>query len=108
MTVLLLPITFLKFWYVDAPLGIARYFLTLNRAFLHAVSVPLFLSTFFKPLKNEYRHGLVGFSIGMGIAVKSVWIIFHLILFLLLVSLELLIIIGFLFVPAGTVWLLFL
>lgn len=36
------------------------------------LSVPILLKTFFKPLKNEYRDGLVWFSIIMGMLVKSV------------------------------------
>ena len=44
--------------------------------------------TFFKPLKNEYRKGLVGFSIVMGVFVKSILIFVDLIVFLALISLE--------------------
>lgn len=105
---ILLPFTFLKFWFLDAPLGLVRYFASFNRAFLHFFSLPLFLRTFFKPLKNEYRQGLVGFSIGMGIAVKSVLILVDLLLYAFLFILEVLIILGFLFVPFGTIRLLFL
>lgn len=36
------------------------------------LSVPLLLRTFFKPLKSEYREGLVLFSVLMGIIVKSI------------------------------------
>jgi len=35
------------------------------------LSVPLLLRTFFKPLKSEYREGLVLFSVLVGIIIKS-------------------------------------
>lgn len=54
----------------------------MDYAFLHMLSIPLFLRTFFKPLKNEYRGDLVGFSIGMGIVLKSILILVGLLLFL--------------------------
>lgn len=47
------------------------------------LSVPLLIKTFFKPLKNEYRDGLVLFSIIMGMIIKLV---------LLLISFSILII----------------
>jgi len=47
--------------------------------------------TFFKPWKNEYREGLVGFSIVMGMIIKSLFIFADLCLFagLLLVEVNL-------------------
>jgi hypothetical protein len=103
-----LPLAFLKFWFLAAPLALIAYFASLNKAFLHLISLPLFLRTFFKPLKNEYRPGLVGFSIGMGIAVKSVLIVIDLGAFALLLVLEVGMLLAFLAVPFATVWLLFL
>jgi hypothetical protein len=72
---LLLPLVFLKFWYIEAPLGIIGYFASLNHAFFELFSLPLFLRTFFKPLKNEYREGLVVFSRVMGMIVKTFFIL---------------------------------
>src|SRR5260370_225767 len=66
---LLLPIIFLKFWYFDAPRSLIGFFASLNHAFFELFSLPLFLRTYFKPLKNEYRQGLVGFSIAMGLVI---------------------------------------
>ena len=108
MGFLALPLDFLTFWYIEAPKGLLIYFLSLNRAFLTLFSLPLFLRTFFKPLKNEYRKGLVGFSIGMGIVVKSILIFVDLILFLLLLSIEVVIMFLFLLLPIGTILMLFL
>jgi hypothetical protein len=105
---LFLPIAFVKFWYLDAPIALGHYFSSLNTAFLHFVSLPLFLRTFFKPLKNEYREGLVGFSIGMGIAVKTMLIGVDLVVFFLLLAVEVLSVCLFLLLPIITILLLFL
>ena len=71
----------LKFWYLEAPKNI------------------LMLKTFFKPWKNEYREGLVGFSIFMGMAVKSLFILADLVLLIGLIIFEIGLFIGFLIWP---------
>ena len=96
---LFLPVAFLKFWFIEAPIGMLGYFGSLNRAFLQLFSLPLFLRTFFKPLKNEYREGLVGFSIAMGIAVKSILIAVDLALFFVLLAFEVVFLLYFLLLP---------
>lgn len=106
-SVLLLPLLFIQFWFVDAPKGLMAFFASLNGAFLELFSLPLFIGTFFQPLKNEYREGLVLFSRGMGMAVKSVFIIVDLFLFLLLSLVEFLILLAFLALPFYTVYLFF-
>lgn len=103
----LLPLLFLKFWFFEAPIGIIGFFASLNTAFFQLFSLPLFLKTFFKPLKNEYRQGLVGFSRGMGMAVKSVFIFVDLLFLALLLSFEAIVLISFLAFPVLTVLLLF-
>lgn len=104
---LLLPYYFVVFWFVEAPHGIIRYFGSVNRAFFQLFSLPLLLRTFFQPLKNEYRKGLVGFSISMGIVVKTMLILANLVLFIPLVLLETFVVVGFLAFPFATVALLF-
>lgn len=94
-----LPFIFLKFWFVEAPLAILKYYGSLNTSFLHFSSLLLMIKTFFKPLKNEYREGLVGFSIGMGIVVKTVFIFVDLFLFGLLLAVESLVMIIFILLP---------
>ncbi|MBI2036535.1 hypothetical protein HYT17_02815 [Candidatus Microgenomates bacterium] len=79
---------FLKFWYLEAPWALVKFFLSLNQTFLHFFSLGLFLKTFFKPWKNEYREGLVGFSIGMGMFIKTIAIIADIVLLLILILLE--------------------
>lgn len=103
-----LPVTFLVFWFIEAPVSIAKYCGKLNHAFFEFFSLPLLLKTFFKPLKNEYREGLVGFSVGMGIVVKTFLIFFNLLLFIPLIALEALFFVLFLTFPIATVLMLFL
>jgi len=71
-------VDFLKFWFMEAPVGLMEYFASLNTAAMKLLSLRILLLTFFKPWKNEYREGLVGFSIAMGMAVKSMFILFDL------------------------------
>ncbi|MDE2026384.1 MAG: hypothetical protein KGJ07_07865, partial [Patescibacteria group bacterium] len=52
------------------------------------LSLRVLLVTFFKPWKNEYREGLVGFSIAMGMMIKSMFIGFDLLALLVLLLLE--------------------
>lgn len=103
-----IPFLFLKFWYKDIPLGLIRFFSSLNSACLEILSLPILASTFFKPLKNEYRKGLVVFSIFMGVAIKTFLIIFDLIIFLIIISLEAVFILLLLLWPVLTLIVLFL
>lgn len=51
--------------------GVVTFFVEFNRYVASLLSLPLLLRTFFKPLKNEYRQGLVFFSIVFGMIIKS-------------------------------------
>jgi hypothetical protein len=99
---------FLKFWFFDAPLSILKFFGSLNHTFFQLFSLPLFLRTFFKPIKNEYRQGLVGFSIAMGMVVKSAFIVADIFILILLMVFEITVFVGFIFFPIATIWILFL
>jgi hypothetical protein len=103
-----LPVMFLKFWFYESPLGLLRFFASLNSAFFHLFSLPLFLKTYFKPLKNEYRQGLVGFSRALGMFIKTWFILADILMLVLLLVFEVTIFIGYVFLPIATVWLLFL
>lgn len=107
MSYLTLPLTFLKFWYLEAPIGILGFFGSLNSAFLQLFSLPLLIKTYFKPWKSEYREGLVGFSIGMGIFIKSFVIIADIVLLLLLLSFEAVFTVAFAIWPIWTILSLF-
>ncbi len=96
------------FWFIDAPKGMIDYFISLNSAFLEYFSFRLLVTTFFKPWKNEYREGLVGFSIVMGMIMKGMFLSFDLFLLLLLFIFEILLIFVFVSLPMLTVALLFL
>lgn len=58
------------------------FFTSLNQALIKIFSLPLLVRTFFKPWKNEYREGLVGFSIGMGMFIKTFAIVANLVIIL--------------------------
>jgi hypothetical protein len=103
----LLPVIFLRFWFLEGPLRLLNYFGQVNRAFFELFSLPLLLRTFFRPLKNEYREGLVGFSIGVGIVVKSVLIVFNFLLLIPLLVAEVVILVVIVTLPITTILLLF-
>lgn len=105
---LTLPFIFLKFWFFDAPRAQFVYFISFNRAFLHLFSLPLLVKTYLKPWKNEYRQGLVGFSIAMGMFVKTFVILADIFLLMLIISIELFILLFFIFWPILTTAFLFL
>ena len=99
---LLLPYYFFMFWFVEAPREIIGFFISVNKAFFQLFSLPLLLRTFFQPLKNEYRKGLVGFSVGMGIAVKSLLIVVNLLLLIPLLLMEVILLLSFIAFPFVT------
>ena len=103
-----MPILFLKFWYFDALLRIAKYFLSVNHAVLQILSLPLMIRTFFRPLKNEYRKGLVAFSIGMGMFIKTILIFVELVIFLFVIFAELTFLSFFMWWPLLTIFILFI
>ena len=103
-----LPVQILLFWYKDAPIALFGFFRSFNNAFFQLFSLPLLIRTFFKPLKNEYREGLVKFSIAMGIVVKSVLIFIDTLIFSVILFVEISSFVGFLFFPIATVVILFL
>lgn len=105
---IVLPFLFLKFWFWDAPAEIIGFFRSLNGAFNEAFSFTLFLKTFFSPLKNEYREGLIGFSRAVGIVVKSAFIIVDLLIFFVLITIELLVVTLFIAFPLITIAIVFI
>lgn len=104
----LLPVAFLKFWYYESPKELLGFFGSVNSAFFQLFSLPLFLKTFFKPIKNEYREGLVGFSIALGVSIKSILIIVDTMLLLIILTFEITVFFSFLAFPVLTFWIIFL
>lgn len=102
---LLYPLYLLEFWYRDVLGGIISFFVSLNRYIASLFSLPLLLRTFFRPLKNEYRDGLIVFSIIFGMIVKSFLIMISIFVILIVLMLEVLVL---LFVAALPVILTFM
>src|ERR1035437_7326182 len=94
--IIVFPLAILKFWYLEAPKNILRFFTALNKAFFSVFSLSLMIKTYFRPWKNEYREGMVKFAIFMGIVIKSLFILADLIIFAGLILFEAVLFIGFL------------
>ena len=107
MNYLTLPVMLLKFWFIESPVALFKFFSSLNYAFFELFSLPLLLRTYFQPLKNEYRQGLVGFSRAMGIFIKTFFIIADLAMFIVLLAIEISIFVSFVIFPIATVAMLF-
>jgi len=108
MRLILLPLDLLKFWYLEAPALLFTYLLSLNNAFFGLFSLPLMVRTFFKPWKNEYREGLVGFSVFMGMIIKSFFILGDMVIFAGLLLCEVIVFIVFLVFPVLAFYLAFI
>jgi hypothetical protein len=107
MRLFLLPLDLIKFWYLDAPVLLFFYFVSLNKAFFGLFSLPLMFKTFFRPWKNEYRKGLIGFSIFMGMIIKIFFIAGDLVIFAGLLFCEIIFYIVFLAFPFLAIYLAF-
>jgi hypothetical protein len=102
-----LPLVFLHFWFLEAPWAIIRSFGNVNASYLQLTSLRLLVQTFFMPVKNEYRKGLVLFSIGMGIFLKSILILISLLGLGVVVAIEIMLFLCFLVTPIIAVTFLF-
>jgi len=97
------PFYLIVFWYKDVLGGLLDFFIDLNRYVASLLSLQLLIKTFFKPLKNEYRQGLVLFSIIFGMFIKSILISISLFLVFFLLLIEFLIGVFLLLLPAALV-----
>lgn len=104
---LLLILQFFRFWFIEAPKGMIDYFFSFNSTAMKFLSLGVLARSFFRPWKNEYREGLIGFAIFMGVIIKSLIIFFDLILLLIFIILELLLIFIFVSFPVITIILIF-
>ena len=105
---LLYPYFLVGFWYRDFLFGAIK---TSYYVFIYTqdlLSVPLLSRTFFKPLKSEYREGLVFFSIFMGILIKSILLLVAMVLLLTTLIILLGINIGIILLPVFLIWSLFI
>lgn len=99
---------FLKFWFFEAPVEMLAVFRSFNGYFNELFAYKLSLVTFFKPLKNEYRAGLVGFSRTIGILVKTCILAVDTVIFLMILAVEAAVFIFFIMYPVLTVVFLFI
>lgn len=97
------PFYLFRFWYIDVLIGLVNFFGNFNKYLINLLSLNLLIKTFFKPLKNEYRQGLVLFSIIFGIVIKSFLISFLSVIFLVFLIVECLIIVALAVFPIGLV-----
>ena len=104
----MLLVGFLKFWFFESPVALFKFFISLNKAFFQLFSLPLLLKTYFQPLKNEYRQGLIGFSRAIGIFIKTIFIITDVLILFLLLFVEIFIFIAYVFFPIAAIAILFL
>lgn len=83
-----LPVEFIHWWFIESTfnlLKINRYILLQTYNFL---GIKLLFRTFFKPWKNEYREGLVRFSLFMGIFIKSMLLVIYVFVFMGVILME--------------------
>jgi hypothetical protein len=97
----------LRFWFFEAPIGILRFFRALNLYTVNLFSLKLLFRTFFKPMKNEYRKGLIGFSIMMGVMFKSFLILISFFMLFLMMFFEILFLFLFIVFPFIPLYLFF-
>ncbi|MDO8270090.1 MAG: hypothetical protein Q7T54_05490 [Candidatus Levybacteria bacterium] len=100
------PFYLILFWYKTVIGGIFTFFIEFNRYTASLLSLPLLLHTFFKPLKNEYRDGLVLFSIVFGMIIKTALILISASIIFVLLLTEVLIALFLIALPFGAILLL--
>ena len=88
--IVFLPVNFVVWWFTDNIRLIYKILSFIFLTVVHLFGYKSLFTTFFKPWKNEYREGLVGFSRLIGTAIKSTLIFtetfFIIILFTVLVA----------------------
>lgn len=106
--ILSLPLIFLRFWFLEVPIALISFFGSLNNAISQLLSIKEFLYTFFNPVKNEYRKGLVLFSIVMGMIIKSILLVFDATVLITLLIAETAVVLSFILLPFATIAILFI
>src|SRR3972149_9042329 len=94
-----LPIEFLVWWFLEAPVTLAKILRFIFFAFVHLFAFKELFTTFFRPWKNEYREGLVRTAIFIGAFIKTLLIIFDIFIFSLLGIVEIAVFAGWLILP---------
>ena len=99
-----LPLEFIHWWYIEAPITLLKILHWIFLAFAHFFSFKNLFTTFFKPWKNEYREGLVRTSIFIGAFIKTFIIIFDVFILSAVFIVEVVIFIGWLAIPAFVIF----
>lgn len=99
-----LPIDFLRWWFVEATVDLAKILIYIFRSAIHFLSIELIFKTFFQPWKNEYREGLVTFARFFGMGLKSLLLIFSLFFLVGLAIVEIAVFIIWLAIPILFLW----
>ena len=97
------PFYLIAFWYKDVLVGLINFFVLFNRYTASLLSLPLLLRTYFKPLKNEYRDGLVIFSVLFGMVIKTFLISITLLIILAILLAEVLVAGLIILLPIGLI-----
>ena len=93
------PLYLAVFWYQDVVGGVIEFFVAFNKYLSSLLSVPLLIKTYFKPLKNEYRDGLVLFSVIAGMIVKSVLLSVTISIILIVLAIEFFVCVAMILLP---------
>ena len=93
------PFYIIVFWYKDVLGSLIEFFVMLNKYTVALLSLSLLIKSFFKPLKNEYRKGLVFFSIVAGVIIKLFLISISLSIILIILLVEFLVLVFLFLLP---------
>lgn len=93
------PLYLFVFWYKDVVVGLFSFFVVFNSYVASLLSFSNLLRTFFKPLKNEYREGLVFFSICFGVVIKTVLLSVSAVILFCILLIEVLVILFLITLP---------
>src|SRR3989304_8404149 len=102
-----LPTALLTWWFLESPKLIFKILSFIFAFTAHQVGYKSLFKTFFKPWKNEYREGLVRFSIFMGMFMKSILIFADTVILLILLFLETIFFFVWVILPVIIIWLLY-
>ena len=94
-----LPLEFLRWWFLEAPLTILKILQYIFAAAVHLFSFKELFTTFLRPWKNEYREGLVRTAVFIGAFIKTGFILFDLLIFGCLLAFEMAVFVAWLSLP---------
>jgi len=108
MGILSYPLLVVLFWYKEGIFYILLYFRSFDDYCIRLLSLHGLFSSYFKPLKNEYRKNLILFSILFGVIVKTCLIAISLLLLFFILLFEGLLLLLYILFPILPLFILFL